>query len=89
MRAQPAAPRDLPRVRQKRGVSLEEIAATTKIRVHHLQAIERGDYAELPGGVYNVSYIRQYARAIGCDEDDLLREYRRRTAAAPVRYPAD
>jgi cytoskeleton protein RodZ len=89
MRTQPVAPRDLPSVRQKRGVSLEEIATATKIRLHHLQAIERGDYAKLPGGVYNVSYIRQYARAIGCDENDLLGEYRRRTAAAPVRYPAD
>lgn len=77
MSTQPGAPRDLPIVRQKRGVSLDEIAAATRIRVHHLQAIEDGDFARLPGGVYNTSFVRQYARAIGYDENDLMEAYRR------------
>ena len=66
---------DLSTLRQKRGISLGQIAAQTKIGVHYLEGIERGQFAKLPGGIYNTSYIRQYARAIGFPEDDLLRLY--------------
>ena len=69
---------DLPNLvalREKGGISLQQIAATTKIRVHYLEVIERGQFAKLPGGIYNTSYIRQYARAIGFPEDALLAVY--------------
>ncbi|HUI53954.1 MAG TPA: helix-turn-helix transcriptional regulator [Bryobacteraceae bacterium] len=59
-------------VRRNRGISLEQIAEATKISVRSLQAIERGDLRKLPGGIYTTSYIRQYARAIDCDEADVL-----------------
>src|SRR5271156_6321514 len=62
--------------RQQRGISLETIAASTKLSVRQLEAIEAGDFARLPGGIYNTSYIRQYARAIDFDEADLLAFYR-------------
>lgn len=61
--------------RQERGISLEAIAAATKIGVRLLDAIERGDFQRLPGGVYNTNYIRQYAQAIGFSETDLLAAY--------------
>ena len=41
-----------------------------------LLAIESGDFAQLPGGIYNTSYIRQYARHIGYEEAELLAYYR-------------
>jgi cytoskeletal protein RodZ len=87
MSTHPGALRDLPVVRRKSGISLEEIASTTRIKVHHLQAIEDGDYAKLPGGVYNTSFIRQYAQAIGYDEDELIEEYRR-VAGLDAQEPA-
>lgn len=62
--------------RQKRGISLEAIAASTKLSVRHLEAIESGEFGRLPGGIYNTSYIKQYARAIDFDEADLLAYYR-------------
>jgi cytoskeletal protein RodZ len=62
--------------RQKRGISLETIAASTKLSVRHLEAIETGEFGRLPGGIYNTSYIKQYARAIDFDEADLLAYYR-------------
>jgi cytoskeletal protein RodZ len=65
----------LANIRRKRGISLEQIAATTKISMRSLEAIERGDFRKLPGGIYNTSYIRQYARAIDYDERDLLAYY--------------
>lgn len=63
-------------IRRNRGVTLEQISATTKISVRCLDAIERGDFKKLPGGIYNTSYIRQYARAIDYDESTLLEVYR-------------
>ena len=61
--------------RQQKGISLQSIAASTKLSVRQLEAIEAGDFARLPGGIYNTSYIRQYARAIDFDEADLIAFY--------------
>jgi cytoskeletal protein RodZ len=61
--------------RQRKGISLESIAENTKLSMRHLQAIEAGDFGKLPGGIYNTSYIRQYARAIEFDESRLLSFY--------------
>jgi cytoskeleton protein RodZ len=78
---------DLAIARQKSGVSLAEIAANTKIAVAYLRAIEEGVFDRLPGGIYTVSYIRQYARAIDYDEDELVRYYHRVTGTEPSREP--
>ena len=67
-------------LRQTKGISLEEIARNTKLKVTTLQAIENGDFDVLPGGIYNISYIRQYARAIGADESDLVQIYQAKCA---------
>ena len=64
-------------IRRNRGISLEQIAESTKISVRSLQAIERGEFRKLPGGIYNTSYIRQYARAIDYDESAILAVYHR------------
>jgi len=63
-------------IRQNKGISLEQIANITKLRVSTLKAIEDGDFDALPGGIYNISYIRQYARAIDVDESHLIKLYR-------------
>ncbi len=73
---------DLPALRQRKGVSLREIADSTKISIRFLQAIEEGDFGQLPGGIYDTSYLRQYARAIGVEEARVLAYYRAATAAA-------
>ncbi len=67
-------------IRKNRGISLEQIAQSTKISIRSLEAIERGDFGKLPGGIYNTSYIRQYARAIDYDETILLKIYHREMA---------
>ncbi len=64
-------------IRQNRGISLQQIAESTKISVRLLEAIENCDFYKLPGGIYNTSYIRQYARAIDYDESQILDVYYR------------
>lgn len=73
--------------RQRKGISLESIAASTKLSTRHLDAIEAGDFERLPGGVYNTSYIKQYARAIGFDETNLLAYYNE-IYSPPAEYTA-
>ena len=63
---------DLAALRHQKGISLHQIAEATKIGVRYLEAIEGGQFARLPGGIYNISYIRQYARAIEVNEAELL-----------------
>jgi cytoskeletal protein RodZ len=67
-------------IRNNRGISLHQIAESTKISVRSLEAIERGEFEKLPGGIYNTSYIRQYARAIDYDESAILAVYYRQAA---------
>lgn len=63
-------------IRRNRGISLEQIAESTKINIRSLRAIEGGDFKKLPGGIYTTSYIKQYAKAIDFDEAELLAFYR-------------
>lgn len=53
--------------RERRGLSLEQVAAATRIRVAHLDAIERGELDALPGAVYARGYVRAYASYLGVD----------------------
>ncbi len=73
--------------RQKKGITLEDIAASTKLSLRQLEAIETGDFKKLPGGIYNTNYIKQYARAIGFVEDDLLAYYREEFASPGSKPP--
>lgn len=65
----------LKREREMRGVSLEEIAAATRISTRFLEAIENERWEQLPGGVFNRGFIRSIARFLGLDEDSLVAEY--------------
>lgn len=58
-----------------RGVTLDEIAESTKIRRAHLEALEKEDFRDLPGGVFNKGFVRSYARFIGIDEDQAVADY--------------
>src|SRR5712692_3063379 len=71
---------NLRREREARGVSLEGISSATKISVRLLRAIEEEDFDRLPGGVFNVNFVRQYARHLGLEEEEIISEYRRLTA---------
>jgi cytoskeletal protein RodZ len=65
----------LKREREMRGVSLEEISAATRISTRFLDAIEREQWDQLPGGVFNRGFIRAIGRFLGLDEDSLVAEY--------------
>src|SRR5258708_16928839 len=65
------------------GISLEQIAEATKISMRFLRAIEDEEFEKLPGGIFNTSYLRQYAAATGLEEAELLAHYDRRMNPQP------
>lgn len=65
-------PRALRDIRERKGISLETISERTRIPLHHLEEIERGDVSNMPPGVYAKSWAREYAREIGVDQETVL-----------------
>ena len=63
--------------REERGIGLREICEQTRISVHYLEAIEANDYKRLPGGVFNRSFIKAYAKCVGYDEREAIEGYMR------------
>ena len=64
--------------RVARGMTLAEVAASTKIPVSKLQAIERDDIENLPGGIFTRGFVRSYAAAVGLDPQDTLAQFEAR-----------
>jgi len=63
------------REREMRGVSLDEIAESTKIGTRLLRALEEEQFDLLPGGIFNKGFVRAYARYLGMDEDQAVADY--------------
>src|SRR5437870_2737375 len=61
--------------RERRGVSLRQIANATKISVGVLEALERNDISRLPGGIFSRAFVRSYAAEIGLDPEEVIREF--------------
>lgn len=74
----------LRRERELRGVSLREIAASTKIGVSMLQAIEDDRLDKLPQGLFVRGFVREYARFLALDEQKVLTELSYHASQAPV-----
>ncbi len=73
----------LRREREMRGVSLEEIVASTKIGKRLLLALEEEQFDLLPGGIFNKAYVRAYAKCVGIDEDEAVAAYLAAANEAP------
>jgi cytoskeleton protein RodZ len=61
----------LRRERLKRHLELDQISNELKISARMLEAIEQEKFDRLPGGVFARSFVRQYARLLGLDEEEL------------------
>jgi len=61
--------------RERRGVSLRQIANATKIAVSVLEALERNDISRLPGGIFSRAFVRSYAVEVGADPEQTVRDF--------------
>jgi cytoskeleton protein RodZ len=69
------------RLREERGVTLRDIAASTKVAVSSLDALERNEVRRLPGGIFVRAMVRSYASEIGADPEAAVRDF---IAAFPI-----
>jgi cytoskeleton protein RodZ len=79
----PAAPRagaDLRAARERLGLSLDDVAATLRIRPPHLKALEEGRITLLPGNAYALAFVRTYAGALGLDPEEIVRRFKAEAA---------
>jgi len=61
--------------RERRGISLRQIANATKISPVVLEALERNDVTRLPGGIFSRAFVRSYAIEVGLDPETTIQEF--------------
>ena len=71
----PSFGEELKKEREIRGISLAEIADATKISKRFLDALERNDFAILPAPVFTRGFVREYARYLGLNAEEMLTRY--------------
>jgi len=69
--SEPTVGERLRAAREKMGLSLEDLAAQTRIPQRHLESIERADWDALPAPTYTTGFAKSYASAVGLDRTDI------------------
>ena len=82
--------------REEKGLSLEDLAAQTRIPQRHLESLETSEWDKLPAPTYTTGFAKSYATAVGLDRAEISEQLRaemggtRPIAQAPeVFEPAD
>jgi cytoskeletal protein RodZ len=57
--------------REKMGVTLEDVAAQTRIPQRHLEGIESAEWDKLPAPTYTIGFAKSYAGAVGLDRNEI------------------
>lgn len=61
--------------RERRGISIDTIASVTKVGGELWEGLERNDFSRWPSGIFARAFVRDYARAIGLDSDEVVNEF--------------
>jgi len=65
----------LAKVREGGGLTLSEVARKTGVKLCYLEAIETGQYNELPGDIYTLEFVKAYARFLRLDAPEVVSRY--------------
>jgi cytoskeletal protein RodZ len=75
---QELTPADVPTVgerlraaREEKSLSLEDVAAQTRIPLRHLESLEKGEWDSLPAPTYSIGFAKSYASAVGLDRTEI------------------
>ena len=82
--AGPSLPERLVAARERKGVDIYRAERDTKIRARYLEALEHGDYRELPGAVYTKGFLRNYALYLGLDPEEVLLQWKHERGDAAI-----
>jgi len=66
-------------LREAKGVSLDDIARSTRVGRRHLEALESDSWGELPSPVFVKGFIRAYCEFLEASPDETLGLYREAT----------
>ncbi|MCX4983858.1 helix-turn-helix domain-containing protein [Streptomyces sp. NBC_00572] len=80
--------RALQQTRIAAGLTVEEVSASTRVRIPIVQAIEEDDFSRCGGDVYARGHIRTLARAVGLDPAPLIEQYDAEHGGRPAPTPA-
>jgi len=72
----PSVGQRLRAAREEKGLSLEDIAAQTRIPRRHLESIENADWDKLPAPTYTIGFARSYASSVGLDRAEVADQLR-------------
>ena len=72
---------ELRAARLRAGVAVETVEARLRIRRAYLDAIEAGRFADLPGSVYAIGFVRSYANLLDLDVEALVGRFKQETSA--------
>jgi transcriptional regulator with XRE-family HTH domain len=65
----------LRRERERRGISLDTIATVTKVGIELWEGLERNDFSRWPSGIFARAFVRDYAKAVGLESDEIVDEF--------------
>lgn len=74
---------DLRAARLRLGEDISSVSEDLRIRREHLEAIENGNYAALPGKTYAIGFIRSYSEYLGLDTEEYVKRYKLEIGARP------
>ena len=72
---------DLRAEREGRSISLDALAAETKVQTRHLRALEEDDLGALPGGVFRRGIVRAYLAALGVEPEGWMTRFEQMLAS--------
>lgn len=58
--------------RERKGLTLEQVASETRISRRHLESLETGSLEDMPGRTYVVGFARTYAKTVGLDQEEIV-----------------
>src|SRR5687767_5952774 len=61
--------------RERRGISIDTIVTVTKVGADLWYGLERNDISKWPSGIFARAFVRDYAKAVGLDADELVDEF--------------
>src|SRR5262245_2686498 len=73
-------------LRERRGLSLEEMVRATRVAARYLEALEADDFRALPAPAFTKGFIRAWCQVAGADPSEALARYQKATGE-PVAVP--
>jgi transcriptional regulator with XRE-family HTH domain len=74
----------LRQAREAKGLSLDDVAAMTRVPTRHLEHIDNGAWDSLPAITYSIGFARAYAKVVGLDASEVGSQLRAQLGSTPI-----